>query len=97
MKQGYVYMMTNVNNTTVYIGVTSNLLRRIYEHKHKEYEGFTKNYNLDKLVYYETTNSIEDAITREKQLKGWTRARKNELIQSINPTWQDLAKDWYEG
>jgi len=95
MKQGYVYMMTNINNTTVYIGVTSDLQRRVYQHKHKSKQGFTSQYNLDKLVYYETTNSIKAAIEREKQLKGWRRDRKEQLVNSINPTWSDLAKDWY--
>ena len=91
MKQGYVYIMTNINNTTVYVGVTSNLERRVYEHQHEILDGFTKQYQLHKLVYFETCNSVEDAIAREKQLKHWSRAKKNQLIESLNPTWKDLS------
>lgn len=90
MKQGYVYIMTNKNNTTVYIGVTSNLIKRIYEHKNKLVDGFTKKYNLNKLVYFENCNDIENAINREKYLKGKTRKYKNDLINLINPEWKDL-------
>lgn len=85
--------MTNFNNTTLYIGVTNNLLRRIYEHKNKLNSGFTARYNLKKLVYFELTESIEDAILREKQLKNWKRAWKIELIKNVNPYFNDLSED----
>lgn len=81
--------MTN-NSKTLYIGVTSDLKRRIYEHKNKLIDGFTKKYNLTKLVYFETFNSIEDAIHREKQLKNWHRQWKINLIESMNKEWKDL-------
>ena len=89
----YVYIITNKINSVVYIGVTNDLERRLYEHKHKLVEGFSKKYNLYKLVYLETTTDIKAAIAREKQLKGWTRARKNDLIASINPSWKDLNEE----
>ena len=92
MKQYYVYTMTN-NSKTLYTGVTNNLERRVYEHKHKRVDGFTKKYNITKLVHYEVTDDIESAITREKQIKGWTRSKKIALIESLNPKWDDLAKD----
>ena len=87
----YVYMLTNAHNTTLYIGVTGNLERRTYEHKAQLVDGFTKRYNLHKLVYYECTENVHSAIAREKQLKGWTRAKKNALINSVNPNWNDLS------
>ncbi len=80
---------------TLYIGVTNNLAQRIYEHKKKLVEGFTKKYNITKLVYYEETDDVTVAIGREKQLKGWLRKKKVALIESMNPYWEDLAKDWY--
>ncbi len=89
-KQGYVYIITNKNNTTLYIGVTSNLIKRIWEHKNKVAEGFSKRYNLNKLVYYEYTDDIEAALNREKYLKGKTRKYKVELIESMNSNWKDL-------
>lgn len=89
----FVYMLTNKTNTVLYIGVTNNLERRLYEHKNKLLDGFTKKYHLYKLVYFETTTDIKAAIAREKQLKGWTRSRKNALIESINPAWQDLSEE----
>lgn len=87
----YVYMMTNWNNKVLYTGVTSNLERRIYEHKNKLVKGFTAKYNVHKLVYFEYTADITSAISREKQIKGWTRQKKNELVESLNPKWQDLS------
>ncbi len=87
--------MTN-NSKTLYIGVTNDLQRRVYEHKNKLIEGFTKRYNITKLVYYETTNSIEAAIRREKQLKNWKRVWKMELIESVNRDWNDLSEGWYD-
>ena len=89
----YVYIITNKINSVVYIGVTNDLERRLYEHKHKLVDGFSKKYNLYKLVYLETTTDIKAAIAREKQLKGWTRAKKNALIASINPLWKDLNEE----
>lgn len=88
----YVYINTNQRHTVLYIGVTNNLQRRSYEHKNKLISGFTKKYNVDKLVYYEYFTDIKAAITREKQLKGWLRKRKVELIEKNNPNWEDLSK-----
>lgn len=89
-KQYYVYILTNKSNTVLYIGVTNNLVRRVYEHKTKLVEGFTQKYNVHKLVYYEIFEEIQSAITREKQLKKWKRKWKNELIERANPLWKDL-------
>jgi putative endonuclease len=90
MQEYYVYILTN-NSKTLYIGVTNNLARRIYEHRNKLVEGFTKKYNLTKLVYIEKHSSIETAIRREKQLKNWHRQWKINLIESVNPEWKDLS------
>jgi putative endonuclease len=91
MKPGFIYIITNKNNTTLYIGVTSNLPNRIIEHKEKRYQGsFSARYNLNKLVYYEQFQMIGDAIGREKQLKAGSRKAKIDLIESINPSWLDL-------
>ncbi len=88
---GAVYIMTNKNKTTLYVGVTSNLQKRVYEHKTHLYKNsFTHKYNLEFLVYYETFHSIEEAILREKQIKKYSRAKKEQLINSINPEWNDL-------
>ena len=86
----YVYIMTN-KPRTLYVGVTSNLERRVYEHKHKLLPGFTSKYNITKLVYYEQTADVLSAIIREKQIKGWLRAKKIAMIESQNPDWVDLA------
>ncbi len=91
----YVYIMSNVSRT-LYIGVTNDLERRVYEHKQKLTEGFVKKYNVTMLVYYEETNAADAAIEREKQLKGWKRKKKIDLIESINPEWKDLSKDWLD-
>ena len=91
MKDYYVYIMTN-KSKTLYTGVSNNLTRRIYEHKNKLIEGFTKKYNIDKLVYFELFNNVGDAIRREKQIKGWLRKKKIALIESINPEWKDLSE-----
>jgi putative endonuclease len=93
MKNFYVYIVSNAART-LYIGVTNDLERRMYEHKNKLINGFTKKYNLTKLVYYELTGDIRDAIYREKQLKGWLRIKKIELIEEDNPGWDDLALSW---
>ena len=88
-----VYIITNTKNTTLYIGVTSNLKKRIFEHKNKVVEGFSKRYNLNKLVYYELTENIETALNREKQLKKWHRDWKIDLICKFNPEFRDLYYD----
>ena len=88
--QYYVYILVSKRNGTLYIGVTSNLVKRVYEHKNNIIEGFTKKYNIQKLVYYEITNDIESAIRREKQLKKWNRKWKINLIENSNPEWRDL-------
>ena len=94
MKPGFIYIITNKNNTTLYVGVTSNLPERIKEHKEKRYENsFSSRYNLTKLVYWETFQEIGDAISREKQLKGGSRDSKLNLIQQFNPEWRDLFDD----
>ncbi|KQB40173.1 Excinuclease ABC, C subunit domain protein [Flavobacterium daejeonense] len=91
MKPGFVYIITNKYQTVVYVGVTSNLPQRILEHKNKKYPtSFSAKYDANLLVYYEQFQWIEDAIAREKQIKAGSRAAKNKLIQSINPTWKDL-------
>ncbi len=93
MKHYYVYIMTNLRNTVLYTGVTSNLGKRVYEHKNKLIEGFTKRYNVTKLVYFVETNDIEMAIEKEKQIKGWLKKKKIDLINSVNPKWVDLSED----
>ncbi len=93
MKNYYIYMITNWNNKVPYTGVTNNLERRIFEHKNKLIDGFTKKYNINKLVYFEHGSDVNGAIVREKQLKGWTRSKKNALIESVNPNWKDLSQD----
>ena len=90
MSNYYVYIMTNHTNTTLYIGVTNDIVRRVNEHKYKVDDGFSEKYKLYKLVYIEQTVSVEDAIRREKQLKKWSRQKKEQLISSLNPQWNDL-------
>jgi putative endonuclease len=92
-KQFYIYIMTNKHNTALYTGVTSDLKRRVYEHKEKLVEGFTKKYNINKLVYYEVFRDANGAILREKQIKGGSRAKKIELINCKNPEWLDLYNE----
>jgi putative endonuclease len=94
MKHYYVYIMTN-KSRTLYTGVTNNLERRVYEHKNKLVTGFTSKYNITQLVYYEETNDVQEALLREKQIKGWLRSKKIALIESINPQWEDLSLEWY--
>lgn len=86
--------MTNKNNTVIYTGVTSNLTKRVYQHKSKFYKGFTARYNCDKLVYFEEFDHISKAMAREKQIKAGNRKRKEELINSMNPEWKDLSDGW---
>ena len=93
-KTYYVYLITNWNNQVMYIGVTNNLERRLYQHKNKLIKGFSEKYNINKLVYFEQTNDIESAITREKEIKKWRREKKNSLVESTNKQWQDLSKQW---
>ena len=94
-RQSYVYIMSN-RSKTLYTGVTSDLVRRVHQHKQKLVEGFTKKYNLTRLGYYEAGNDIRSAIQREKQIKGWLRQRKINLIESVNPPWDDLSEGWYD-
>ncbi len=89
-----VYILTNYNETTFYIGVTGDLQKRIWEHKNKVVEGFTKKYNVDRLVYYEVTEDVESALNREKQLKRWHRQWKINLIKEMNPEFKDLSEQW---
>ena len=93
-KEYYVYIMTN-KSRTLYTGVTNDLMRRVYEHKNKLARGFTSKYKIQYLVYYETTSSIDSAIQREKQIKGWLRAKKVGLIESTNPERKDLSEGWF--
>jgi putative endonuclease len=92
-KQYSVYLLTNKAKTVIYTGVTNDLKRRVHEHKSKIIDGFTKRYNVDHLVYFETTNDIESAIAREKQIKGGSRQDKIRLIDSMNPAWNDLYEE----
>lgn len=91
----YVYIMANRTNSVVYIGMTNDLERRVYEHKNHLMRGFTNRYNVEKLVYFEMTADVNDAIAREKQLKKWSRSKKNNLIERLNPEWKDLS--FHEG
>jgi putative endonuclease len=88
--QYFVYILTNINNNVLYTGVTGNLLKRVYEHKEKFVEGFTKRYNVNKLVFYEVYNDIKWAIIREKQIKSGSRQKKINLIENMNKEWKDL-------
>ena len=93
MKKGYVYILFNKRNGTLYTGVTSDIVKRIYEHKNKLVDGFTKTYSVDKLGYYEISDNMESAIIKEKQIKAGNRKNKLKLIESINPNWDDLYYD----
>jgi putative endonuclease len=92
----WVYILTSKRNGTLYVGVTNSLERRIWEHKTRAIEGFTKQYSLDQLVHFEQFRDISQAIAREKVLKGWLRRRKLELIETSNPNWADLSSGWFE-
>ena len=96
MKNYFIYILTS-DTGTLYTGVTNNLEKRIYQHKHKLIDGFTKKYNITRLVYFEETTDINAAIQREKEIKGWRRSKKIELIKTSNPTWKDLAENWFAG
>ena len=92
-RQYYVYILTNMSRT-LYVGVTNDLERRMYEHRHKLVPGFTSKYNVSWLVHYEQTSAIESAIAREKEIKGWRRSKKVALIEASNPQWKDLSLEW---
>jgi putative endonuclease len=94
MKQYCVYLLSNKNNTVIYTGMTSNLIKRLYQHKTKRYKGFTSKYNCDKLVYFEVFTDVNQAIDREKQIKAGNRKRKELLIHTENPEWEDLSEGW---
>jgi putative endonuclease len=94
MSQYYVYIMTN-HSGTLYVGMANDLRRRVWEHKQKVIEGFTKRYNITRLVYYEETTDVTAAIAREKQIKGWLRKKKIVLIETLNPGWKDLSDGWF--
>jgi putative endonuclease len=92
----YVYLVTNKNDKVMYVGVTNNLERRVYEHKMKMLPGFTEKYNVNKLVYFEETPDVCAAIAREKEIKKWRREKKNNLVVAVNPEWKDLSDGWFE-
>jgi len=95
-KTYFVYLMTNQHDTVIYTGITSDLEQRVFEHKTKQYPGFTSKYNCDKLVYFEELDDVDEAIKREKQLKKYRRDWKENLIKKINPEWKDLSESWYD-
>lgn len=97
LKQYFIYILSNKNHSVFYTGMTSNLMRRVYEHKQKLVDGFTKRYNIDKLIYYEVFSSPLDAITREKQIKDYRREKRIKLINSLNPHWNDLYEEISRG
>ena len=90
----FVYILANWNHSVLYIGVTNDLQRRVYEHRQELVEGFTKKYHVHKLVYYEQTGDVKAALAREKQLKGWRREKKDALVEAMNPDWNDLSETW---
>jgi putative endonuclease len=94
MSNYYVYIMTNASRT-LYTGMTGNLVRRVYEHKHKLIEGFTSKYKITRLVWFGSFPDVRDAIAMEKRIKGWVRSKKVALIESLNPEWEDLSAGWY--
>jgi putative endonuclease len=96
VRQYYVYLLASQRNGTLYIGMTNDLQRRVYEHKMGIKKGFTFRYGVNKLVYFEIFNNVDEAILREKRLKKWNRAWKIKLIEEENKPWNDLAKDWYD-
>ena len=94
-KHYYVYIMTN-RSRTLYTGVTNDLLRRVHEHKKMQNPGFTQRYKITQLVFYEETSDVYAALEREKEIKGWLRSKKIEIIEENNPQWADLSADWYD-
>jgi len=95
-KHYFTYIMTNQHNTVLYTGITSDLAGRVWQHKKGEIQGFTKRYNINKLVYFESHEDVNQAIIREKQIKGWLRSRKINLIEDDNKNWEDLSQGWYD-
>ena len=95
-KKYYVYLMTNKRKTVLYTGITSDLLQRVQQHRMGSGGAFTKRYNVNRLVYYESTNDVQVALAREKQIKSWSRKRKEDLIATITPTWNDLVSEILE-
>ncbi len=95
MKEAYIYILTNRNDRVMYIGVTNDLKRRLYEHLNERIDGFTKRYHVHKLVYFEMYSEFDSAISREKQLKKWKRANKNKLVETLNPEWKDLGREYF--
>ena len=93
-KAYYVYLLTNWNNKVMYVGITNDLQRRVYEHKEKRVKGFTEKYNVNKLVYYEQTLDINVALNREKEIKKWRREKKDNLVENTNSSWRDLSEDF---
>ena len=93
-KAYYVYLLTNWNNKVMYVGITNDLQRRVYEHKEKRVKGFTEKYNVNKLVYYEQTLDINVALNREKEIKKWRREKKDSLVENTNSSWRDLSEDF---
>ena len=96
MDRYYVYVMSDRHNATLYTGITNALERRVSEHKTKAVPGFTSRYHVNRLVYFEETSDVMAAISREKEIKGWTRAKKIALVESANPRWDDLSEGWFE-
>ena len=96
MKSYYVYILASKKNGTLYTCVTNDLERRIYEHKKNIIKGFTAKYNVHNLVYYEETNDVNEALALEKKIKGWLRKKKIALIESTNPDWKDIAREWFD-
>ena len=94
--QYYIYIMASGKNGTLYVGMTNNIKKRVYEHKNKLIDGFTKKYNVSRLVYFETFGDSYSAIAREKTIKGWLRKKKSELLRGTNADWKDLSEDWYD-
>jgi putative endonuclease len=95
LKSYYVYIMASPSGT-LYVGMSSDLKRRVYQHKHKLIEGFTQKYDVNRLVYFEETSDVKAAISREKQVKQWRRSKKIDLIKTMNPKWVDLSEGWYD-
>jgi putative endonuclease len=96
VKTYWTYILTNTSRTTLYTGITSTIARRSWEHKNKAFSGFTRRYRVDRLVYFEAFSQVDDAIAREKEIKGWIRKKKIALIESINPKWDDLSREWQD-
>jgi putative endonuclease len=94
--QYFTYIMTNQHNSVLYTGITHDLAGRVWQHKEGKIEGFTKRYNIDKLVYYESYADVNEAILREKQIKGWLRSKKVSLIEEDNESWEDLSQGWFD-